>query len=272
MGRGDGRGDSGLVVRTGGRSRRTVGVDGLKGSSSPYSRIFRSSVRVLIPSRSAVRCRLPPVWNRHCWIASRSMSDKVVPWRGRTAPFAVVARRVAEQVGGQKCREKDRSDGLEQRLLEGALQLPDVARPGVIAQAIHGLLRDLADIPAQLDAETPHEVLHQERQVIAPLAQGGQVDGEDAQPVKQVGPEPSLGRPSLQVAVGGRDQPHVGPDGLVAPEPLEDLVLEQAQDLGLEGQRHVADLVQEERAAAALLELADAAAVGPGEGALLVPE
>ncbi len=36
--------------------------------------------------------------------------------------------------------------------------------------------------------------------------------------------------------------------------------------------RHIADLVQKDRAAGALLELADAAAVGSGEGALLVPE
>ena len=42
--------------------------------------------------------------------------------------------------------------------------------------------------------------------------------------------------------------------------------------LACRGQRHVADLVEEERAAVALLELADAAAVGAGEGALLVAE
>jgi hypothetical protein len=72
--------------------------------------------------------------------------------------------------------------------------------------------------------------------------------------------------------VGGGDQPHVGPNRLVAADPLERLLLQQAQDLALQGRRHVADLVQEQRAAVALLELADAAAVGAGEGALLVPE
>jgi hypothetical protein len=35
---------------------------------------------------------------------------------------------------------------------------------------------------------------------------------------------------------------------------------------------HLADLVEEERAAVGLLEAADAAAVGAGEGALLVAE
>jgi hypothetical protein len=42
--------------------------------------------------------------------------------------------------------------------------------------------------------------------------------------------------------------------------------LQEAKDLGLQGQRHIANLVQEQRAAADLFELADAAAVGPGEG------
>ena len=72
--------------------------------------------------------------------------------------------------------------------------------------------------------------------------------------------------------MGRRDQPHIGADRLVAPDALERLLLEHAQHLGLGGRRHVADLVQEQRAPRALLELADAAAVGPGEGALLVAE
>ena len=70
----------------------------------------------------------------------------------------------------------------------------------------------------------------------------------------------------------GRDQAHVGPDRLVAADALERLLLQQPQHLGLQGQRHVADLVEEQGAAVALLELADAAAVGAGEGALLVAE
>ena len=70
----------------------------------------------------------------------------------------------------------------------------------------------------------------------------------------------------------GRDQPHVGADGLIAADALERLLLEQPEDLGLEGQRHVADLVEKKGSPVALLELADAAPVGSGEGALLVPE
>ena len=60
--------------------------------------------------------------------------------------------------------------------------------------------------------------------------------------------------------------------GLVAADALEALLLQHAQQLGLRGGRHVADLVEEQRAAVGLLEPADAAAIGAGEGALLVAE
>ena len=172
----------------------------------------------------------------------------------------------------QEGREQDGAAGLEQGLFQDALQLPNVARPRVAAQPLQPLGGDLADLPPEFAVEAAQVVLHQHQQVIVPLPQWGQVDGEDAQAVIQVRPELPLLRPRLQVAVGRRDQPHVSADRLVAADALEGLLLEHAQHLGLGGRRHVADLVEEEGAAVALLELADAAAVGAGEGALLVAE
>src|SRR5436190_170647 len=56
------------------------------------------------------------------------------------------------------------------------------------------------------------------------------------------------------------------------PDPLELLLLEEPQDFRLRGRGHVADFVEEDGAAARLLELADPLPVGPGERPLLVPE
>ena len=113
-------------------------------------------------------------------------------------------------------------------------------------------------------------MLNKQREIISPLAQGWQLNVEDAQPVIQVRPELPLCRPSLQITMRGGDQPHVGANRLVAPNSLESLVLEDPEDLGLKGKRHIADLVEKQRPAVALLELADATAVGAGEGALLM--
>ena len=59
---------------------------------------------------------------------------------------------------------------------------------------------------------------------------------------------------------------------LHAAHALELLLLDQAQDLGLQRQRQVADLVQEQRAVVGHLGLAHLAPARAGEGALLVAE
>ena len=59
---------------------------------------------------------------------------------------------------------------------------------------------------------------------------------------------------------------------LLKPVDLHQLREAVERALELSRQRHVADLVEEQSAAAHLLELADALAVGPGKGALLVAE
>ena len=57
-----------------------------------------------------------------------------------------------------------------------------------------------------------------------------------------------------------------------APHPLELLFLERAQDLGLQPERQVTNLVQEERSPVRHLEPSQLPPDGPGEGALLVTE
>ena len=58
----------------------------------------------------------------------------------------------------------------------------------------------------------------------------------------------------------------------VAADALEDALLQHAQQLHLHGQAHVADLVEEQRAALGDLEAALARGDGAGERALLVTE
>ena len=65
---------------------------------------------------------------------------------------------------------------------------------------------------------------------------------------------------------------HVDLERSLAAEALDPLVLEDAQELGLERRRHVADLVQEQGAAVGDLELAAAGRSRAGEGPALVAE
>ena len=63
----------------------------------------------------------------------------------------------------------------------------------------------------------------------------------------------------VEIAVGGDDDAHIDLDGFVAADALDFAFFEDAEQLGLHGQRHVADFVEEEGAAVGLLELADVA-------------
>ena len=108
--------------------------------------------------------------------------------------------------------------------------------------------------------------------VFAALAQRRKHDRISVEPIVKVGAELPAGDHRLQVAVGGGQEPHIAFDGFVAAHPLEPLVLQHAQDLALHQRRHVAHLVEKQRALVALFELADVADRGPGEGPFLVAE
>ena len=82
---------------------------------------------------------------------------------------------------------------------------------------------------------------------------------------------PSLDR-FVEVAVGGGDDADIDLDRLGAADAVDLALLDGAQQLGLQADVHLADFVEQQRAAVGFLELADAAGDGAGEGALLMAE
>src|SRR6266699_2008503 len=115
-------------------------------------------------------------------------------------------------------------------------------------------------------------VLDEQRQVLDPLAQRREHDRDDVQAVVEVLAEAPRLHLGLEVLVGGGEDADVDLERAVAAHPLELALLEHAQDLRLRLERHVADLVEEERAAVSDLELPLARRDRPREGALLVAE
>ena len=116
------------------------------------------------------------------------------------------------------------------------------------------------------------EVLHQQRDVVAALAQRRQVDADDVQPIVEVLAEPALFHLLLQVDVGRGDDAHVDLDRLHAAEAHELALLHDAQQLGLRFDRDVADLVEEDAALVGEVEHALLRVDGAGERALDVAE
>ncbi len=155
--------------------------------------------------------------------------------------------------------------------LHAVLQLAHVAGPLAVEEHLQGLGAHL-HAALVLPVEAGEEEIHQEGDVLAPLPQGRQEDGHHVDAEVEVGAELVLLHHLFQVAVGGGDEAHVHLVGPGAPHPLELLLLQHPQQLGLEGGRDVADLIQEQGAPVGQLEAPLALVGGAGEGALLVTE
>ena len=114
--------------------------------------------------------------------------------------------------------------------------------------------------------------MRQRKNLLAPLAQRGNYDFDDVQPEEQVLPEMSLAHRSVEIAIRRRDDAHVGGASAGFPDALELLVLEEPEQLGLDGGRNLTDLVEEKRAPLRGFHAARLVADGPGESALDVAE
>ena len=157
------------------------------------------------------------------------------------------------------------------RELQRVLELAHVPGPVVGEERAQRLGRE-AQRAAGARARTREEEDGDGLDVLSPLAQRRQLDGEHLQPIVEVLAE-GAGRHALaQVPVGGGDDTGVGlarrrlADALVAP------LLQDAQELHLEVERDVAHLVQEEGAVVGELEPARPVPHGASEGAAHVAE
>ena len=101
---------------------------------------------------------------------------------------------------------------------------------------------------------------------------GGSDERNDIQAVIEILPETALLDLLCQVPVRGGDHPDIHLDRPGAPQRLELLLLEDPQELRLEGRAHLAHLVEEDRPPVGELKPPLAAGDGAGEGPLLMAE
>ena len=162
--------------------------------------------------------------------------------------------------------------GEDHRALDAVLQLAHVSRPAIRHQGFQGRRRQRQRLLLHVAAEAIDEVARQQGNIAGTIAQRRNRDREDRQPEEEILAEPPRGHGGTQTLVRRRHQPHVDLHRRRSADALEAPLFERAQDLGLQRERQVADLVEEERAAVRHLELARLARDGAGEGALLVAE
>src|SRR5208337_653529 len=95
---------------------------------------------------------------------------------------------------------------------------------------------------------------------------------KDIQPVKQIGTEFLLLHQGTEISIGGGDQTRVRGEGARTPQAFELALLQDAQQFGLELERNLANLIQEDRSPIGQFKAADALRDGAGKGAALMSE
>ena len=129
------------------------------------------------------------------------------------------------------------------------LELAHVALPGISHERAQSVTIDTAHLAAEVQVEFTYEMIRKQRDVLPMLPKRRQRDMDDFQAIEEVAAE----SPRLdflgEVPVGARDDADVDPEGLGAADRLHLLLLEHAQKLHLQMQRHLADLIEKDRAA-----------------------
>ena len=101
---------------------------------------------------------------------------------------------------------------------------------------------------------------------------GGDLERNHGEAKEEILPEEAAADLGGQVLVRCGQDPRVRGDRPRSADAREPPFLQGAQDLGLRSRGHVADLVEEKRAAVGLLEFPAAVLGGAGEGSAHVPE
>src|SRR5262249_12907147 len=128
------------------------------------------------------------------------------------------------------------SGGEDGGSLHGIAELTEVAGPGVAGEGLLRLGREALDLLAHLPGEEGEEVLRQD-ELIGPLAERGQGQLDDVQAEQQVLAKLARGDRGVEVPIRGRDESDVRRPGPRLADPLVSAFLEEAEELGLEGER-----------------------------------
>ena len=136
-----------------------------------------------------------------------------------------------------------------------------------------GLWAEAANpFPRHLAAEPPEESVRDEEDILPALPERRHRQGDDAQAVVEVLPEAALGDGLSEVCVGGCENTYIHGNPLPTADPFDLPLLEETQELDLEGKGKLAHLIEEKGPALGVLHPPLPADVCPREGPLLVAE
>src|SRR5690348_17543943 len=117
-----------------------------------------------------------------------------------------------------------------------------------------------------------HKMMHQHGNVFLAIAKRRQFNGEDVEAVEKIFAEFAVVHILAQITVGCGDDAHVDTQSPDATQPLKLTILQHAQKLWLQFQRHLTDLVEKEGSFVREFNASNLLAHRPSKGALFMPE
>ncbi len=154
--------------------------------------------------------------------------------------------------------------GQPEKLLHHVQQLADVPRPPISLESQQGLVGE-----GQPPFASIEKMSRQSANIFGPLSKWRNLKTDDAQPVKEIFAELAGGDHLRQVAVGRGNHADVHLAlRLIRTHGLDLAVLEKPQEKRLHSEAHLADFVEEQRAAMRELELPALVPVGAGKTTL----
>ncbi len=116
----------------------------------------------------------------------------------------------------------DHAIGTEQnRMLDAVLQLSDVSGPVIGQHGADGGRADADDAFVHPPGVFVGEVIGEQQNIISPLAQCGESDGENIDAVVQIVPELPVAQCFFQIAIGGTNDSDIRMDRRVATDAFE---------------------------------------------------
>ena len=178
------------------------------------------------------------------------------------------AQQVLAHLGVGHCLLREHNHGAFQNIAK----LADIPRPGITRQFRHRAVIHIRYRPVPSLGQLGQNGGGDQRDVHLPFGEAWYLDREDIDPVIEVSAEGTVIDARLNVLVGGADKAEINIDLVIAANPLNGAVFQYAQQLGLQRQRHIADLIKEQGSAVCEFDPAFARLVGAGEGAFLMTE
>ncbi len=152
------------------------------------------------------------------------------------------------------------------------LQLAHIAGPGVVEQYPHSVGIEILEALVLLLGISQQEVARQQQYVFAALPQWRQGERDHVQTVVKILTKTPRLDLHQGIPVGGADEAHVHRLHLAAADPLQGTGLDEAQQLALQVEIHLADLVEEQGATVRQAGRPLAIPLGAGERSLHMTE